>query len=195
MGNGFLDRVEDNAAIWTWSEMTQREKGDSLAKGYVSELWDFTRVSVAQNNLQELKKIWDQWDNEDLILAHPDTRKKVDVFALSIYGLIVFPKILGHIDEAVTDLFDRLDKRNLQEENIKWRAPWLLPDEILYRCGDFDWVPLLGIWRAVGYAPLLVLRQYRSRQFVPATRGLAECEFSYKDDGYKRKAREMANAW
>ncbi|MBA0670664.1 hypothetical protein Goklo_025013 [Gossypium klotzschianum] len=40
-----------------------------------------------------------------------DSRKKVDVFALSIYGLIVFPKILGHIDNAVTDLFDRLDKR------------------------------------------------------------------------------------
>ncbi|MFQ6655730.1 hypothetical protein Gotur_026154, partial [Gossypium turneri] len=47
----------------------------------------------------------------------------------------------------------------------------------------------------VGYAPLLVLRQYRSRQFVPATQGLADCEFSYKDDGYKGKAREMANAW
>ncbi|MFQ6659228.1 hypothetical protein Gotur_028207, partial [Gossypium turneri] len=47
----------------------------------------------------------------------------------------------------------------------------------------------------VGYAPLLVLRQYRSRQFVPATHGLAECEFSYKDDGYKKKACEMANAW
>ncbi|MBA0670678.1 hypothetical protein Goklo_007355 [Gossypium klotzschianum] len=48
---------------------------------------------------------------------------------------------------------------------------------------------------AVGYAPLLVLRQYRSRQFVPATKGLAECEFSYKGKGYKKKAREMANAW
>ncbi|MFQ6653069.1 hypothetical protein Gotur_024648 [Gossypium turneri] len=90
MGNGFLDRVEDNAAVRTWSEKIQREKGDSLAVGYVSELWDFTR---------------------DLVLAHPDARKKVDVFALSIYGLIVFPKILGHIDEAVTDLFDQLDKR------------------------------------------------------------------------------------
>ncbi|XP_040945788.1 uncharacterized protein [Gossypium hirsutum] len=212
----------------------------------------------------------------DLILAHLDVWKKVDVFALSIYGLIVFPKILGHIDEAVTDLFDRLDKgvtpvlvilaktfwslnvcrrtgegrfigcaqlllgwfhshfwkvdkvsyqvfsesysplkeivatfrrdditeekwmaifQNLQEENVEWRAPWLLPDDILYWCGDFDWVPLLGIWGAVGYAPLLVLRQYRSRQFVPATQGLSECGFSYKDDGYKRKAREMANAW
>ncbi|MFQ6655841.1 hypothetical protein Gotur_026219 [Gossypium turneri] len=126
---------------------------------------------------------------KDLILAHPDAKKKVDVFALSVYGLVVFPKALGYVDEAVADLFDRLDKRvtpvpemvaisrrddiseekwreilqNLREEDIEWRAPWMLPDEILYRCGNFDWVPLLGIWGAVGYALLLVLRQYRSR--------------------------------
>ncbi|MFQ6668308.1 hypothetical protein Gotur_033997 [Gossypium turneri] len=37
--------------------------------------------------------------------------KKVDIFALSIYGMVVFPKALGHVDEAVTNLFDRLDKR------------------------------------------------------------------------------------
>ncbi|MBA0819116.1 hypothetical protein Gohar_028059 [Gossypium harknessii] len=24
-------------------------------------------------------------------------------------------------------------------------APWLIPDGILYRCGRFDWVSLLGI--------------------------------------------------
>ncbi|MFQ6642680.1 hypothetical protein Gotur_018091 [Gossypium turneri] len=52
------------------------------------------------------------WKNlKDIILAHPDTKKKVDVFALSIYGLVVFPKAFRHVDEAVTDLFDRLDKR------------------------------------------------------------------------------------
>ncbi|MFQ6659967.1 hypothetical protein Gotur_028652 [Gossypium turneri] len=160
------------------------------------------------------------------ILAHPDTKKKVDVFALSIYGLVIFPKALGHIDEAVTDLFDQLDRRvtpvpailaetfrslsacrrtgkerfigcaqlllvwfhshfwkvdkvsykvfsknysplkelaatprrddiigekwmailqNLRDEDVEWKAPWMVPDEILYRCGDFDWVPLLGI--------------------------------------------------
>ncbi|MFQ6668187.1 hypothetical protein Gotur_033936, partial [Gossypium turneri] len=150
---------------------------------YVSELWDFTRISVTQNNLQELKEIWDQWSDEirqlfynnysdlpylldvkcpriqvdraysrvayvpnflkklmsitgmseqwvtarikqkrdnkcmpwknlrDLILAHPDVRKRVDIFAFSIYGLVIFPKALGHVDEAVSDLFDRLDKR------------------------------------------------------------------------------------
>ncbi|MBA0879181.1 hypothetical protein Goshw_008564, partial [Gossypium schwendimanii] len=145
---------------------------------------------------------------KDIIVAHPDTKKRVDVFALSIYSLVIFPKALGHIDEAVTDLFDRLGKRvtpvpailvetfkslnayrrageeivatprkddiseekrmvilqNLREEDVEWRAPWLLPDEIL------------------------------SRQFTPVTHGLAECEFSYKCDGYKKKIREMSNA-
>ncbi|MBA0731787.1 hypothetical protein Golax_025639, partial [Gossypium laxum] len=52
------------------------------------------------------------WKNlKDLILAHPGTKKKVDVSALSVYGLVVFPKALGHVYEAVIDLFDRLDKR------------------------------------------------------------------------------------
>ncbi|MFQ6670936.1 hypothetical protein Gotur_035641 [Gossypium turneri] len=101
-----------------------------------------------------------------------------------MYGLVIFPKALGHVNETVTDLSDRLDKvkvdkvsyrvfsenysplkevvatprrddismekwmailQNLQEEDVEWRAPWLLSDEILYQCGDFDWVPLLGI--------------------------------------------------
>ncbi|MFQ6634072.1 hypothetical protein Gotur_011932 [Gossypium turneri] len=35
MERGFLDKVEDNAAIRIWSEKIQQEKGDSLAEGYV----------------------------------------------------------------------------------------------------------------------------------------------------------------
>ncbi|MFQ6659635.1 hypothetical protein Gotur_028456 [Gossypium turneri] len=144
MEKGFLEKVEDNVAVQTWSETTQREKCDSLAEGYVSESWDFTHISITQNSLQELKEIWDQWNDEvkqlfysgyedlpylldikvdkqlfraiaqfwnPVYSSHPDTKKKVDVFALSVYDLIIFPKALGHIDEAITDLFDRLDKR------------------------------------------------------------------------------------
>ncbi|MBA0879072.1 hypothetical protein Goshw_005278 [Gossypium schwendimanii] len=221
MENDFLDKVEDNAMIRIWSENVQLEKGDSLAKDYVSELWDYTRISVTQNNLQGLREIWDKWNDEtrqlfyssygdlpylldvkvdeqlfralaqywnpayscftfgkvdlvptveeytallhcprlqmdkaysrtayvpafwkklmnitgmseqwimarikqkgeckciswknlrDLIIAHPDGKKKVDVFALSIYGLVIFPRALGHVDEAVSDLFNRLSK-------------------------------------------------------------------------------------
>ncbi|MBA0648472.1 hypothetical protein Goklo_016188 [Gossypium klotzschianum] len=68
-----------------------------------------------------------------------NTKKRVDVFSLSIYRLVIFPKVLGHIDEAVSDLFN-------QDKKVT-----LVP------------VPLLRIWGAIGYAPLLVLRQYRSR--------------------------------
>ncbi|MFQ6634867.1 hypothetical protein Gotur_010511 [Gossypium turneri] len=67
MEKGFLDMVENNAAVRAWSEMTHHEKGDSLAEGYVSKLWDFTCISVTQNSLQELKKIWDQWNNKLLL--------------------------------------------------------------------------------------------------------------------------------
>ncbi|MBA0815741.1 hypothetical protein Gohar_000487 [Gossypium harknessii] len=37
MEKGFLDKVEDSAAV---------------------------RICVTQNNLQELKEVWDQWDDE-----------------------------------------------------------------------------------------------------------------------------------
>ncbi|MBA0849608.1 hypothetical protein Goshw_018072 [Gossypium schwendimanii] len=30
-------------------------------------------------------------------IIHPDTKKKVDVFALSIYGLMIFPRALGSL--------------------------------------------------------------------------------------------------
>ncbi|KAG8500986.1 hypothetical protein CXB51_003101 [Gossypium anomalum] len=325
MRNEYLNKVEDNASVCTWSEKTQLEKGDSVTESYTSELWDFTRVNSTQNELQELRNIWAQWHDEakqlfyqnygdlpylldvkidrhlframvqfwnpaysfftfgnvdivptleeymtlllclriqgykayvrpaslptfmkklamitgmseqwavarvqqkgdskcipwavlrDLILMHPDVKKKVDVLALSIYGMVIFPKVLGHIDEAVVDLFDQLGKqntpvpailaetirslnacrragegrvffegysllketvdmprrddisekrwidilRNLREEDVRWKAPWLVPSKVLYRCGSFDWVPLPGIWEAVGYTPFLALR-------------------------------------
>ncbi|KAG8481635.1 hypothetical protein CXB51_026447 [Gossypium anomalum] len=387
MENGLLDRVEVNANVHRWSEQTHLEKGDSIAAGHMSELSGYTRISVTQNNLQELKEIWDQWGNETkqlfygnyrdlpylldvqiderlfralaqfwnpayscftfgevdlvptveeytallrcprfqvdriysravnvptfwkklmaitgmseqwitarikekgeckciswdalkgLILTHPDEAKRVDVFSLSLYGLMVFPRALGYVDEATTDLFHRLSKRvtsvpailaetfrslgtcrkagagrfvgcaqlllawfyshfwlidkvvcrvffedysplkdiiastrrvdvleenwiallqNLQSKDVEWRAPWMIPGEILYHCGSFDWVPLLEIWGAIGYAPLLVLRQYGLRQFVPATHGLTQSEFAYRGADYKKRVGEISSAW
>ncbi|MBA0769850.1 hypothetical protein Gotri_018545 [Gossypium trilobum] len=42
MEKGFLDKVEDSAAVRIWSDKTQQEKGDSLTEGYMLKLWDFT---------------------------------------------------------------------------------------------------------------------------------------------------------
>ncbi|MFQ6671084.1 hypothetical protein Gotur_035735 [Gossypium turneri] len=148
------------------------------------------------------------------------------------------------MDEAVTDLFDRLDKkvtpipaifaetfrslsacRKTGEGRFIRCAQLLLAwfhshfwkvDKVSYRVFSKNYSPLKEIvatprrddiskekWMAilqnlqekdgaVGYAPLLVLRQYRSRQFILATQGIADREFSYKDDGYRKKIQEMS---
>ncbi|MBA0638190.1 hypothetical protein Godav_025442 [Gossypium davidsonii] len=161
MKKGFLDKVEDNAAVRTWSEMTQCEKGDSLAEGYVSEFWDFTSISVTQNNLQELKEIWDHWNDEARHHFWKVDKVLYQVFSDNyspLKEIVATPRRDNISEEKWIAIL-----QNLQEEDIEWRAPWLLPDEILYRCGDFDWVPLLGIWGAVGYAPLLKLEVEKLR--------------------------------
>ncbi|MBA0550701.1 hypothetical protein Golob_021625 [Gossypium lobatum] len=45
---------------------------------------------------------------QDLVQNHPDIFKKIDLFALAIYRLIVFPKVLGHIIVDVVDFFEKL---------------------------------------------------------------------------------------
>ncbi|MBA0671507.1 hypothetical protein Goklo_024119 [Gossypium klotzschianum] len=64
------------------------------------------KVSSRQSLLESCKcaKLFEEADKyngddlKDLILTHPDVRKRVDVFVLSIYGLVVFPKVLGHVN-------------------------------------------------------------------------------------------------
>ena len=45
--------------------------------------------------------------------------------------------------------------QNLRAEDVTWIAPWIRPSVLLYKVGNQDWVPLLGLWGGVGYAPLL----------------------------------------
>ncbi|KAG8492555.1 hypothetical protein CXB51_009961 [Gossypium anomalum] len=345
MRNEYLDKVEDNASVCTWSKKTHLEKGDSVTERYTSELWDFTRINSTQNDFQELRGIWAQWDDEAkqlfyqnygdlphlldikvdkrlfqamvqfwnptyscftfrevdlvptleeymtllhcpkiqgnkayvrpanlptfvkklmmitgmseqwaaariqqkgdgkcipwaslgyLILAHPDLKRRVDVLALSIYGLVIFPKVMGHIDEAVADLVDRLGKQNtpvpailaetfrslnacqrVEEDRFIGCAQLLLVwfhshfwkvDKVPCRVFFKDYSPLkeaaatprrddVTEKRVVGYTPLLVLRQYKAEQFIPVTQGLAQSDFSYKGDHYKKKMREIFEAW
>ncbi|KAG8472523.1 hypothetical protein CXB51_034363 [Gossypium anomalum] len=62
--NEFLDKVEDSAAVQIRFEKTRLEKGDSLMERYTSELWNFTCIDVTQYNIQELKELWVQWNDE-----------------------------------------------------------------------------------------------------------------------------------
>ncbi|MBA0575882.1 hypothetical protein Golob_007040, partial [Gossypium lobatum] len=42
-------------------------------------------------------------------MTHLDAKKKVDLFALSIYGLMIFPRALGYVDETLEE-----EKRHLR---------------------------------------------------------------------------------
>ncbi|KAG8490335.1 hypothetical protein CXB51_015948 [Gossypium anomalum] len=223
--NGFLMEesitqiTEKNAVVRDWSLKTQRDKGDSLVEGCAANLPEQITVNVRQNNLEDLVRIWNQWDSdtkgifterygdiahlitirvdeqliqamvrfwdpayqcftinqEDMtptieeyaallridnvqfekiyvkepkpmtfkkklvrltdmtdawaekqikkkneticipwsslresVLNHPDILKRVNLFALAIYGLVIFPKVLGQLEVAVFDLFERL---------------------------------------------------------------------------------------
>ncbi|MFQ6653526.1 hypothetical protein Gotur_024884 [Gossypium turneri] len=72
----------------------------------------------------------------------PDMKKKVDVFALSMYGLVIFPKALGHIDEAVTDLFDQLDRRVTPLLLVWFHSHFWKVDKISYQVFLENYSPL-----------------------------------------------------
>ncbi|MBA0785780.1 hypothetical protein Gotri_026940 [Gossypium trilobum] len=142
------------------------------------------------------------------VVSVPTFLKKL----MNITGMNVFA--LGHIDEVVTDLFNRLDKRvtpvptilakTFRSLNACRRAGEV--DKVSYRVFPENYSALKEIvatprrddileekWVAIHQN--LQEEDVESRQFIPATRGLAECEFSYKGDGCKKKIREISNAW
>ncbi|MBA0570393.1 hypothetical protein Golob_004062 [Gossypium lobatum] len=217
MEKGFLDKVKDNVVVRVWSEKTQQEKGDSLMKGYMSELWDLTNINYwnPANSYFTFGKVDLLPTIEEYTTLLRCPRIQADKAYCKDTNVPTFLKRLmsitgitpGHIDDVILDLFDRLDKKrvgeerfircaqlllawfhshfwkvekvsylvfsesysplkefmatprrdtiseekwmailqSLQDEDVTWTAPWMIPDEILYRCGDFDWVPLLGI--------------------------------------------------
>ncbi|KAG8488115.1 hypothetical protein CXB51_018818 [Gossypium anomalum] len=90
MENGFLDKVEDNAAIRIWSEKMQLEK--------VEEYTALLRCPKIQ-----VDKAYSRAANVPTFV-----KKLMNITGMS-EKWVVAP--LGYIDEAVSDLFDRFDKR------------------------------------------------------------------------------------
>ncbi|KAK8590888.1 hypothetical protein V6N13_030961 [Hibiscus sabdariffa] len=386
MNGALLNQEEINAKVRHWLESNQRVSGDSLPRDHVSKYTESTYVSFRQNNLDELKEIWEGLDREtrqiffstygdiayllyvpvdepmlqalirfwnpgyrcftlndkdlmptveeytellrvpniigdrvytkpergtnfsaclkdlagrsiqwatplikkkggssgfswsciaEITRTYPDSHKKAQLLAVAIYGYVIFPRILGYIDVAILDLFNQLEHginpvpailaetfislnacreleggrfrgcapllmvwikshfwktprtvlpgigsmyfsplkeflakqwdevdpskwveafRNLQERDLVWRTPWLRTRSFLYRCYEFNWLMLLGLWGGIGCAPLLVSRQFGSRQFMPFTQGLSDSEFAFEGE-FKKKVNKIYLSW
>ncbi|MED6212366.1 hypothetical protein PIB30_082559 [Stylosanthes scabra] len=102
--------------------------------------------------------------------SHIDDDKGLTMYALAIYGLVLFSRVRGQIDGQVIKLF---------EQDVIRRTRWLPLTHTIYRCGNKPWVLLTGPWGATSYAPALVRRQMGSLQFIPMTHDLSDMEFTY----------------
>ena len=46
------------------------------------------------------------------ILQYLEQDRALDIFALAIYGLVIFPKAIRYVEAAVIDLFDQIEKQS-----------------------------------------------------------------------------------
>ncbi|MBA0878096.1 hypothetical protein Goshw_026412, partial [Gossypium schwendimanii] len=90
--------IEEYVAL-LWCSKIQVDRAYSRAANvqtFLKKLMNITGISeqwVVACIKQKRDSKCIHWKNlKDIILAHPDTKKRVDVFALGIYGLVVFPK-------------------------------------------------------------------------------------------------------
>ena len=84
---------------------------------------------------------------------------------------------------------------SLDPVHITWKASWMTFKHMLFDCENKMWVPLLGLWGVVSYAPILVCRQYAFEQFIPVIYGLSQLEFAYGDLGYVTQLVELSMLW
>ncbi|EOY13886.1 Uncharacterized protein TCM_032599 [Theobroma cacao] len=261
-----IDHMQPDKIYWRAQKTGHRRK---LAK-----LLGMTTVEVDQH----LKK---KGDTECLpwsflngyIKKHMEDEQGLLAFAMAIYGLVVFPKVLGHVEVSIIDFFDQVTRsinpapsilaetfrslnfcrrkgegrfigcaqlltiwikshfeckeskfrklylsascpilefcesewpdykkkeewvarlRRLMSIEVTWRAPWMPRMQVIYKCGDKPWVPLMGPWGAISYAPIMVRRQFGSEQFVPMTHQLDQLEFTYGVPETLKRIEEIA---
>ncbi|KAJ1407998.1 G-patch domain [Sesbania bispinosa] len=68
---------------------------------------------------------------------------------------------------------------DIQDNKIAWTCPWYSPYEVIFSCGDFANVPLMGPRGYVAYTPSIALRQLKRTQVKPVEEQLGGIYFQY----------------
>ena len=81
-------------------------------KGYQKKRADLMGLEIndiAQQVKKRGKSYCIPWNFlRNYILEHFSEDKAINVFALAIYGMVIFPKSAGHVESTVIDLFDQV---------------------------------------------------------------------------------------
>ncbi|XP_014517249.1 uncharacterized protein LOC106774721 [Vigna radiata var. radiata] len=148
----------------------------------------------------------------------------MDMLALTLYDIMLFPKIEDFVDYGAIDAFvakktraenpviailadGTVDKNMGTEEwahffaglnggKIKWRPSWLRDRGFIHYCGNFPNIPLIGARYCINYNPTLVQRQFRHpMRGAPSSDYLTPLFIYCEDGGFTEKVREIRRAW
>ena len=78
---------------------------------------------------------------------------------------------------------------------LQWMAPWMSQPPRLYRCENLSWIPFFGPWGMINFAPLLTLRQFGAKQFIPTTVGLVSLEITYSKPEKAQLFSQIMQEW
>ncbi|XP_022760884.1 uncharacterized protein LOC111307122 [Durio zibethinus] len=99
-----IESINQDKTYWKEHKTTGYRK--KLAKIMQVEVEEIDKHKKEKNGVETISSAF----LLEYIRKYIDTDQGLDVFALAIYGLMIFPKILGHIEASVVDFFEQLDK-------------------------------------------------------------------------------------
>ncbi|KAL4281781.1 hypothetical protein GQ457_03G020990 [Hibiscus cannabinus] len=151
------------------------------------------------------------YNTSEITRTYHDPHNKAHILAVAIYGLedaledvlrysmfgskATSGKLRGKYCHDEVDSTKWVEAfKNLQEQDLVWRVPWLKCKKFLNKCYDHDWLMLLGLCGGIGCAPLLVSRQFGSQQFVPYTAGLRDSKFTFNTN-FKKWVTKINKNW
>ena len=81
-------------------------------KKKLSQLMRLEETVIEQNIRKKERSECFAWDFFKRYIAKNDGEDQVlDVFALAIYGLVIFPKVPGHVEVAVIDVIEQIESQ------------------------------------------------------------------------------------
>ncbi|MBA0874819.1 hypothetical protein Goshw_022578 [Gossypium schwendimanii] len=120
---------------------------------------------------------------KELVQNHPDILKRVDLSALAIYGLIIFSKVLRHIEVTIVDFFKKLRQGinpvlTILAETFRSLSSCRMKGEMKPPCQRYNLESTLDS----SFCPVI--------QFIPVIDGLAQSEFAFTGEGYMKNVQD-----
>ncbi|KAJ1389388.1 hypothetical protein SESBI_38291 [Sesbania bispinosa] len=99
------------------------------------------------------------------------------------------PDPLRDFDSVPTKDFDARgwneEFSHTKDNQITWVCPWYHFEGVIFSCGNFPNIPLMGPRGCVAYTPSIVLRQLKCTQIKPVEESLGEIKSAWGDIKWK----------